>query len=212
MRYLARALSEDLADAEPGRDRAHQQSGIDRRREQGELALDPFDVLTVSDLVEPVRDRIPVADQLLVARDTEVRHPRQAPGWQRGHGRLGELRREWLRRENILQLHEAVPKRIDSRTANDGFQLPIRAAAKIAGRFHDPRLGPEEAFGRDIELQCRVYRLTGKLAEQEVSPLDERIEVAHERGLLKSHSASTRDAVGNERVLPPFVDFVLPLA
>ena len=64
--------ADDRADVDPGRRRLDQHAGIDRRVEQGKLAHHAFDVHAVADLEEPVGHRIPVAEQLFVARNAEV--------------------------------------------------------------------------------------------------------------------------------------------
>ena len=56
----------------PGGGRLDQHAGIDRRIEQRELPHDALDVHAVADLEQPVGDGVPVAEQLVVARDAEV--------------------------------------------------------------------------------------------------------------------------------------------
>ena len=64
--------ADDRADVEPGGGRAGQHRRVDRRVEQRQLPEDALDVEAVADLEEPVGDGVPVAEQLVVARDAEV--------------------------------------------------------------------------------------------------------------------------------------------
>src|SRR5215208_7171762 len=64
--------ADDAPDIDPGRRRLDQHTGVDRRVEEGELAHHALDVHAMPNLVEPVGDRVPVREQLVVAWDAEV--------------------------------------------------------------------------------------------------------------------------------------------
>ena len=56
MRRRHAEAGEDAGEVQPGGNRPYQQAGIDRRLEQGQPALDPFDVHAVADLEQAVLD------------------------------------------------------------------------------------------------------------------------------------------------------------
>ena len=70
-RQRCRQVVQHAADIDPGRSGANQQRRIDGRFEERELLDLTFDVHAVSDLEEPIRDRIPPPEDLLVSGHAE---------------------------------------------------------------------------------------------------------------------------------------------
>src|SRR5690349_1194394 len=64
--------ADDATDIDPCRCRLNQHSRINRRIKKGQRADDTFDVHAVANLEEPVLHRIPIAEKLVVLRNTEV--------------------------------------------------------------------------------------------------------------------------------------------
>ncbi|PRP91224.1 hypothetical protein ENSA5_57470 [Enhygromyxa salina] len=201
-------LREHRLDVDASRGRADEQRGVDRRLEQRELTLDPFDVAAVADLPQPILDRVPILQQLGVGRIAEVpktrddRHPHP-----RLRGQLGptpELLRAVTREmDPALELDQGVGERIETGLIElrEGLRLRLRAGHGV---------GPRAEQLRDEDVQDRrlVDRLDRVAAVEAVAPLDQVADVLAQQRALVDAVPDPGDGVGVEGVLLPDLDLI----
>ena len=199
---------DDRADVDARGDGLHQRARVDRRIEQRELTHDALDVHAVADLEQAVADAGPSTRAAGRSAGSQKYSDRPIPNTASAPVEPDEPlagARDRVERELVLQLDQGVAEVVDP----GGLQLRVGLRRPLAARRHPLRLGPEQVRGQHVDLRGLVERLDRVLAEQEVAPRDEVVEILHDDVHLVGEIAAAGDHVRLERLVAPRGDRLL---
>ncbi len=130
--------ADDRADVESRRGGSHEQCRIDRRIEQGQPLKNSLQIQTVVNLEQPVRHRVPILQESIVARYAEMqRVPDAGQDLRSVQCRSGPHGRRHIKRYVHFHIDQCVSEGIERAP-----QIPVRGRLHRPFVRHGPRLGP----------------------------------------------------------------------